>query len=157
MNARWTFFKAVLKKMLQRLITMAVYNKEANFSESRASEWGHVCQYSAWIWERSLTELSIDNFPSMVIDGDLSANVRDIICRPKISSLNVLQWVNNNIFMCTKHKVPIYSIPLYFTFLAPNCFATLWHILNSTFSVFPFFFQGEFMMLMNTCKIKITN
>lgn len=28
-------------------------------------------------WERNLTELSIDNFPSAVIDGDLSANVLD--------------------------------------------------------------------------------
>lgn len=77
--------------MLKLLITMAVYNKLANSSERRASEWGHVCQYSAWIWERNLTELSIDNFPSTVIDGDLSANAWDTICRPETSSLNILQ------------------------------------------------------------------
>lgn len=77
--------------MLQLLITMAGSNKQANLSESRASVWGHVCQYSVWIWERNLTELSIDNFPSTVIDGDLSANVWDTISRIEISSLNILQ------------------------------------------------------------------
>lgn len=77
--------------MLQQLITMAGSSKQANLSESRASAWGHVCQYSAWIWERNLTELSIDNFPSTVIDGDLSPNVWDIIFRLEISSLNILQ------------------------------------------------------------------
>jgi len=79
MNAIWTFFKAALKKTLKLLLTTAAYNQQANFSESRAWDWGHICQYSAWIWERNFTELSIDNFPSMVIDDDLSANVWDTI------------------------------------------------------------------------------
>lgn len=91
MNTIWKVFKAVLKRLLQLLITAAAYNKQARFPKSRAPEWGHICQYSASVWERNLAEHSIDNFPFTVIDADLSAKVWDAIFRPETPSLSIQQ------------------------------------------------------------------
>lgn len=74
----------------------------------------------------------------MVIDGDLSANAWDTVCRLKLSSLNILQQVSNNIFMCMKHEEPINQHPVIFYISSSKLF---FHLkTHYQFNGFVFFF-----------------